>query len=194
MLLKIAIGLGNSGAEYSNTRHNAGEIILKRFARECGAEFSYNKYCRAWTAKAEVRSKPLILAFADGFMNLSGEGASKILSHFKLQTSEAAVIYDDISLEVGRMKLSLGGSSGGHNGVSDIMNKCGNDFARIRIGIGAKADPRMDLADHVLGRIEPQYLELIDKIKIRECIETIVSNGFEAAQNAFNRRADSNAL
>ena len=114
MSVKLAIGLGNSGAEYSGTRHNAGRIVLAKFAREKGAVFAYNKYCAAEVAKADVRSKGLVIAFADGYMNLSGAALKRIMAFFKVKISEVAVAYDDISLDPGRMKLSKGGSSGGH--------------------------------------------------------------------------------
>ena len=87
-----------------------------------------------------------------------------------------------------RGKLSKGGSSGGHNGVTDIMEKCGNEFVRIRIGIGGKIDKRMDLADHVLGKIPPQDLKAIESVKIGECLDLLLSKGLDAAQNAMNRR------
>lgn len=188
MSVKLAIGLGNSGAEYSGTRHNAGRIVLAKFAREKGAVFAYNKYYAAEVAKADVRSKGLVIAFADGYMNLSGAALKRIMAFFKVKISEVAVAYDDISLDPGRMKLSKGGSSGGHNGVTDIMEKCGNEFVRIRIGIGGKIDKRMDLADHVLGKIPPQDLKAIESVKIGECLDLLLSKGLDAAQNAMNRR------
>ena len=188
MSVKLAIGLGNSGAEYSGTRHNAGRIVLAKFAREKGAAFAHNKYCAAEVAKADVRSKELIIAFADGYMNLSGAALKRIMAFFKVKISEVAVAYDDISLEPGRMKLSKGGSSGGHNGVTDIMEKCGNEFVRIRIGIGGKIDKRMDLADHVLGKIPPEDLKAIESVKIGECLDLLLTKGLDAAQNAMNRK------
>ena len=189
MSLKIAIGLGNSGAECANTRHNSGEIVLKEVARACGADFSYNKFCSAYIAKAVIASKPVVLAFADGYMNLSGGNIKNILKFLKFNISEAAVVYDDITLDVGRMKLSLGGSAGGHNGVADIMEKCGNDFARIRIGIGAKPYKTMDLADYVLGKLDESDLSAIRALDVKECLSLMLAKGLEGAQNVVNRHA-----
>ena len=87
------------------------------------------------------------------------------------------------------MKLTVGGSSGGHNGVADIMECCGNSFARIRIGVGAKADKRMDLADHVLGKLSEPDLAAIGNLPVKLCFELLVSKGIEAAQNVINRKS-----
>ena len=112
----------------------------------------------------------------------------KILKFHNANISETAVLYDDINLDVGRMKLSLGGSAGGHNGVSDIMQKCGNTFMRIRLGIGAKPDKRMDLADYVLGKFSDSDLTAIKSLDVKGVLALSVSRGFEAAQNIYNRR------
>lgn len=152
MSVNLAVGLGNSESRYALTRHNAGAIVLERLAKSCGVEcMRFDKYANAYLARGSIAGRPLGFAFSEGFMNESGRGLAKILRRLKADISSVAVIYDDITIGVGRMKLSKGGSSGGHNGVADIMEFCGNSFVRVRIGVGAKADKRMDLADHVLG-------------------------------------------
>jgi len=188
MSIKIAIGLGNSGAVYALTRHNAGVIVLKEIADKFGAGFSRNKYCNAQIAKCDIGGKPFILAFAEGYMNLSGENMKMILKFFKLDASEALVIHDDIGFEAGRMKISAGGSSGGHNGISDIIKNCGNEFVRLRIGIGAKTISGMDLADHVLGALSASDIAAIKALPAAECLKTAVEKGVEVAQNLYNRR------
>lgn len=187
MSIKILFGLGNSGAEYAATRHNAGAILLKALADKFGAEFSKNKYCNAMTAKIRFSSEEVALAFCLGYMNNSGEGVGRVLSFYKLSAAEAAVIYDDINLELGRVKISLGGSSGGHNGVNDIIGRVGNDFVRIRMGVGAKVCKEMDLSDHVLGKMSPEEIAKITAFDIAGCAETLVLRGLERAQNEFNR-------
>ncbi|MBQ6534822.1 MAG: aminoacyl-tRNA hydrolase [Opitutales bacterium] len=189
MSLKIAIGLGNSGEKYARTRHNAGVIALGELARACGAGFSRSKYCSAYLAKITLRSKPLVLAVADGYMNESGSGAAKILSFCGFDISEAAVLHDDINLEAGRIKLSRGGSPGGHNGVADIIDKCSNAFMRVRLGIGAKPDKRMDLADYVLGVLPDGDLQAIKSADVGGALGAILTSGFEAAQNVYNRKS-----
>lgn len=191
MSVNLAVGLGNSEARYALTRHNAGALALERLAKSCGVEcMRFDKYANAYLAKGSIAGKPLAFAFAEGYMNESGRGLARILKRLKADISSVAVIYDDITIGVGRMKLSRGGSSGGHNGVADIMEFCGNSFVRVRIGVGAKADKRMDLADHVLGKLSEADLAAISALPVRECFWLLLSKGLEAAQNEINRRAE----
>lgn len=191
MSVNLAVGLGNSEARYALTRHNAGALALERLAKSCGVEcMRFDKYANAYLAKGSIAGKPLAFAFAEGYMNESGRGLARILKRLKADISSVAVIYDDITIGVGRMKLSRGGSSGGHNGVADIMEFCGNSFVRVRIGVGAKADKRMDLADHVLGKLSEADLAAISALPVRECFSLLISKGLEAAQNEINRRAE----
>lgn len=189
MSVNLAVGLGNSESRYALTRHNAGAIVLERLAKSCGVEcMRFDKYANAYLARGSIAGRPLGFAFSEGFMNESGRGLAKILRRLKADISSVAVIYDDITIGVGRMKFSKGGSSGGHNGVADIMEFCGNSFVRVRIGVGAKADKRMDLADHVLGKLPEPDLAAISALPVRECFSLLVSKGLEAAQNEINRR------
>ena len=191
MSVNLAVGLGNSEARYALTRHNAGALALERLAKSCAVEcMRFDKYANAYLAKGSIAGKPLAFAFAEGYMNESGRGLARILKRLKADISSVAVIYDDITIGVGRMKLSRGGSSGGHNGVADIMEFCGNSFVRVRIGVGAKADKRMDLADHVLGKLSEADLAAISALPVRECFSLLLSKGLEAAQNEINRRAE----
>ncbi len=187
MSIKVIFGLGNTGAEYACTRHNAGQIALGVLADSFGATFSENKFCNARVAKIGLGGSGVWLVFCNGYMNNSGEGAKKASAFFGVGGGEIAVIYDDITLPVGRMKLTKGGSSGGHNGVADIMERLGNDFVRIRMGIGAKPFKQMDLADFVLGRLPEADLAAIRAADIKKCVETLVLGGLERAQNEFNR-------
>ena len=188
MPIKIVIGLGNAEPQYALTRHNVGAILLGELASDCGVRLEYEKYSNAYAAKCRIANVPAVLAFANGYMNLSGQNIKKILAFYKFDISETLVIYDDIALEPGRMKLNIGGSAGGHNGVDDIIRHCGNTFLRLRVGIGAKPDKRMDLAEYVLGRIPTCDLILIKSLKFKECIASVLTMGVEAAQNIFNSR------
>ena len=138
-------------------------------------------------ARVPCGSSSIVLAFCDGFMNNSGIGIKKVLSYLKIPASEMAVVYDDITMPVGRFKVSVGGSCGGHNGVEDIISRLGNDFARIRIGIGAKPFKTMDLADYVLGKLSNEDLTAIKSLDIGGCIDMLVSQGVAKTQNLFNR-------
>lgn len=190
MSLKIAVGLGNSGDAYDSTRHNVGAMKVASFARESGASFSYEKYCASYIAKISLAGETLCLAVMKGYMNESGANLRNLLKFLKADISECAVLYDDVSMEVGKVKISCGGSSGGHNGVDDIMKKCGNSFARIRIGVGAKAHKGMDLADHVLGKIPQDDVKALEgaDAKVSQALELLAKKGLEAAQNVVNRR------
>lgn len=187
MSIKILFGLGNSEAVYAATRHNVGALLLKSVADKCGAEFSHNKFCNAQIAKVRFGASAVVLAFCCGYMNNSGIGVGRVLSFYKMASSEAAVIYDDISLELGRVKITLGGSSGGHNGVNDIIGRVGNDFVRLRMGVGSKPFKEMDLADHVLGKMTAYEMEKIASFDICGCVETLVLGGLARAQNVYNR-------
>ena len=186
MSIKILFGLGNIGDEYAQTRHNAGVIVLKNFAELRSAEFSKNKFCNADVAKANSSIGMITLAFCRGYMNNSGDGIKKVLSFFKFAPNEIGVIYDDITLPVGRVKISQGGSCGGHNGVDDIIRKVGNDFVRIRVGIGSKQHKAMVLSDHVLGKLTAEDIASLKAFDICSCVDVLLSQGLAKAQNIFN--------
>ena len=131
MSVNIVVGLGNSEPRYALTRHNAGAIVLENLAKSCGVDsMRFDKYANAYIGRGALCGRELTFVFAEGYMNESGVSLAKTLKYLKADISQVAVIYDDITLEAGRMKLSRGGSSGGHNGVADIMAHCGNTFAR----------------------------------------------------------------
>lgn len=189
MSINIAVGLGNCEACYAKTRHNSGVIALESLAKSCSvASMQFDKYANAYLARGTIGGHELTFVFAKGYMNESGVALAKILKYLKADISSVAVIYDDITLDVGRMKLTQGGSSGGHNGVANIMERCGNTFARVRIGVGAKIDKRMDLADHVLGKLSEDEIKTIETLPLHECFKLLVTKGLEAAQNVINRK------
>jgi len=189
MSIKIALGLQNSPTQYAFTRHNVGAIMLSTFAEKRNAQFQYNKYCAASLAKVSVSGVELYLVRLEGYMNESGVNLKNVLKFLKCDISNCIVLYDDVGLDLGRVKISENISAGGHNGVSDIMAHCGNSFARLRIGIGAKPHKNMDLADYVLGRLsDEEKTVLLSATKVvDESFELICSNGLSAAQNKINQ-------
>ena len=189
MAVKVAIGLGNSGSRYEGTRHNAGMQALARIASLCGAKFARNKYCAAYLAKSNIAGSEVVFAAAEGYMNESGVNIANILRFLKADISEAVVFYDDITIALGRFKLSSGGSAGGHNGVANIMERCGNSFARVRLGLGGKPFKEMDLADYVLGRFSEEERAAFEASlpEVKAAFEAICSKGLAAAQNIYNR-------
>ncbi len=187
MSFKIAVGLGNSGEAYEGTRHNVGRSAVLDFARSAGAAFSFEKYCAAYTAVVSgVR-----FVLLNGYMNESGINLARVLKFFKADISETVVAYDDITLDLGRVKLADRGSSGGHNGVENIISVCGESFARLKIGIGSKPFKSMDLADFVLQKIPDDDWKILNQEafpKTRKALELLFSKGMSEAQNAVNRR------
>lgn len=188
MSVNVAIGLGNMGSRYNGTRHNVGMEAVARIVKMYGGTFVRNKYCAAWLAQADVAGRRIVFAAPEGYMNESGVNIANILRFLKLKIEDAAVFYDDITIEGGRFKLSEGGSSGGHNGVENIMKVCGNSFARLRIGLGGKPFKGMALSDYVLGQLDAAETSKFDSAipRLAKAFESLVANGMAKAQNEFN--------
>lgn len=190
MSIKVVIGLGNMQSRYMGTLHNYGMEAVARLAKAYNCEFSRNKFCAAYLAKAELEGKSVVFAAAEGFMNESGINLGNILRFLKSSIKDTIVIYDEINLESGVMKISLGGSSGGHNGVENILRVCGEGFVRFRLGLGAKPFKGMNLADYVLSKATPKQLADFDALmpKLKSALELTLSEGVARAQNVINTR------
>ena len=188
MSVSLAIGLGNMGSQYNGTRHNVGMEAVARIAKSCGASFVRNKYCAAWLAQADIAGRRIIFAAPEGYMNESGVNIANILRFLKLNIADTAIFYDDITIASGHFKLSQGGSSGGHNGVENIMAVCGNSFARVRIGLGGKPFKTMALSDYVLGKLAPEEATAFDSLvpNLSRAFQCILEKGLATAQNEFN--------
>lgn len=192
MSIAVIAGLGNPGLEYRNTRHNIGFSVIDSFAELFGAKWKTEPHFQAKTTFVGFDSHKLLLIKPQTFMNDSGRSLSAILSYRKLPVSSLLVIYDDINLELGRTKLSGSGSSGGHNGIDDILSRIGSDFLRYRIGIGSKPYKEMSLSDYVLSKFSlaeqktlasrtPTYLEHL---------KLIIDKGPVPAMNLINQRIE----
>ena len=161
----IIAGLGNPGKEYENTRHNIGFDVIDRLAEEENIAVMESKH-KALIGKGYVAGQKVILAKPQTFMNLSGESIREIVDYYKVDdTTELIVISDDISLDVGQIRIRKKGSAGGHNGIKSIIAMTGTQgFSRIKVGVGEKPQG-WDLADHVLGRFSSE-----DRAKVEEAI------------------------
>lgn len=188
--IKLAVGLGNSPEKYAKTRHNTGRNILNLIAEKCKISFSPNKYCNGQTATLPLFGDNLILLKLEGYMNESGINLKRALSFYKLNISQVAVVYDDTAFDVGRVKISVGGSGGGHNGVGNIISLFGEGFTRIRVGIGAKPYKTMDLADYVLGAFSDADLAKMPAAAdtVLEAFSIMKKRGVEFAQNTINQK------
>ncbi|MDR2812812.1 MAG: aminoacyl-tRNA hydrolase [Puniceicoccales bacterium] len=191
MSFRIVIGLGNQGACYENTRHNIGFMAIDYVAKTWGyVTWKHEKTMSVFFIKIPREGGHLFLIKSDGLMNLSGIPIAKICSFYKIPSREVVVICDDISLDIGTVKITERVGTAGHNGVGSILEKIGPGFIRFRIGIGGKQHPAMDLADHVLSKFSPEDLELLTKKMphISDSLKLLLDKGVLSAMNTVNRR------
>ena len=184
----IIVGLGNFGKEYVNTRHNIGFDVIDKLAEQENISVLEKKH-KAVIGKGTVAGQKCILAKPLTYMNLSGECAPELLDYYKAdETSELIVISDDISLDVGQLRIRKKGSAGGHNGLKNIIAHLGHDsFIRIKVGVGEKPK-NWDLADYVLGRFSAPERKMMDEAagQVADAIRTIITQDADAAMNQFN--------
>ncbi|MBB1565232.1 aminoacyl-tRNA hydrolase [Candidatus Gracilibacteria bacterium] len=157
--MKVIIGLGNPGKEYENTRHNVGFMFLDYLKeKENFSEFSYESKFKGEISSGSFAGEKIILLKPQTFMNLSGESVRKIVDFYKLSLDDFIVIYDDLSMEFGKIRFRESGSAGGHNGVKDIIKYLKENFKRIKVGIGF--DKKFEISNWVLSKFSEE--ELID--------------------------------
>ena len=184
----LIVGLGNPSKQYENTRHNVGFQAIDALADKYGISVDTKKH-RAFIGKGVIGGHKVVLAKPQTFMNLSGESIRSMLDYYKLdEESELLVIYDDVSLDVGNLRIRKKGSAGGHNGVKSILAHLGHDvFGRIKVGVGEKPKG-WDLADYVLGTFSKAERQLIDESlpKICHAVEIILNDGMDEAMNRIH--------
>lgn len=187
----IIAGLGNPSKEYEKTRHNAGFDTIDLLAEKLGIDLTEKKH-RAYCGKGMIGTEKVLLLKPQTFMNNSGESLRDASDFYKVEPEQILVIYDDISLEPGQLRIRMKGSAGGHNGIKSIIAHLKTqDFPRIKIGVGAKPE-RMDLADYVLSRFSPAEREKMEE-SFREGAEAVITflkDGKDAAMNQYNRKKD----
>ena len=189
--MKLVVGLGNPGKEYENTRHNAGFLVLDTLAQKLGADLSERKH-RALCGKAVIGGQKVILLKPQTYMNSSGESIRAAADYYKVPPEDILVVYDDISLAPGQLRIRAKGSAGGHNGIKSIIAHLGTqEFPRVKVGIGEKP-PRMDLADYVLGHFSSGEKKIMEEAakEAADAICEIVNVGIEQAMNDHNRRKE----
>ncbi len=186
----IIAGLGNPDRQYEGTRHNAGFDVIDRIAEKYNIAVDVRKH-RAYIGKGVIEGQKVILAKPQTYMNLSGESIRSLIDYYKVdEEQELIVIYDDISLDVGQLRIRAKGSAGGHNGIKNIIAHLGTQvFPRIKIGVGEKPS-KYDLADYVLGHFSKAERELMDEGYDRavRAVELIVSDRMDEAMNEYNRK------
>lgn len=190
MSIAVIAGLGNPGARYAHTRHNVGFDLIENFASACGAKWKKQARFEAEVAEIVRGSRKLLLVKPQTFMNASGRSLGAVLRYHKLTAQNLLVIYDDITLDLARCKLSTTGSAGGHNGITDLLEKVGPGFGRFRIGVGAKPHKAMDLADFVLSQFtEDEKITFKNQMSIYLAhLDRIIDSDMNAAMNCINQR------
>jgi peptidyl-tRNA hydrolase, PTH1 family len=184
--MKLIVGLGNPGTEYEGTRHNVGFEAIKLLAARHGIAVTKRNY-RAVYGEGTISGEKVLLVRPMTFMNLSGESVGAICRFYKIPPEDVWVIYDDIALEVGKIRLRFQGSAGGHNGMKSLIQHLGTqEFPRLRIGVGGVPGERM--INHVLGKFRPEERPVIAEACERACdaVEFALSDTFVNAMNRFN--------
>lgn len=184
----IVVGLGNPGIKYENTRHNAGFLAIDEFARSNNVKIDRLKF-KALSEKVVISGKQVLLLKPQTFMNLSGESVREAVDFYKVDPQNVIVLVDDVSLDVGKMRIRRKGSHGGQNGLKNIsLHLSTDDYPRIKIGVSAKPHKDYDLADWVLSNFSKDDKKLIDEIckNTADAIEIIIKNGFDAAMAKYN--------
>ena len=185
----LIAGLGNPGMQYDGTRHNAGFMAADKIAEKYGCVFSKHKFDAVYT-DITIASKRGLLVKPQTYMNLSGKAITAIMSFYKIPIENVIVMFDDISLDVGKIRLRRKGSAGGHNGIKDIIELCGTEeIARIKIGVGAKPHPDYDLKDWVLGKIPKEQKDNFEKAldNVVCAAQEIIKAGIDSAMNKYSK-------
>ncbi len=184
------VGLGNPGREYEATRHNAGFMVLDRFAESQNAEVKKIKF-KSLVGECRIRDKRVLLVKPQTFMNLSGQAVQEVLSFYKMSPEQTLIIFDDISLPPGKIRLKRSGSDGGHNGMKNIIYLSGSDrFPRIKVGVGAKPHPDYDLKDWVLSAFRGEDAALMKTAteNAADAIACFIGEGIDSAMNKFSNK------
>lgn len=190
MPIAVIAGLGNPGSKYRNTRHNIGFSLVDQLAAKYDAAWKHEARFEAEVAVIQHGERKLMLLKPQTFMNASGRSIGTVLRYRKLSAESLLVIYDDLTLDLGRIKLSVNGSAGGHNAIADMITQVGTGFARYRVGIGAKPHKEMDLADYVLSKFSKDELSILaDRSSIfLDQIHLILNEGIESSMKTINQR------
>lgn len=184
----MVVGLGNPDKKYENTRHNTGFICLDKIAEKFGANVNRIKF-KSLVGECTIDGKKVLLMKPQTYMNNSGQAVVEAMNFYKIPAENVVLIFDDISLDVGKMRIRRKGSDGGQNGVKNIIYLSGKDtFPRIKVGIGKKPHPDYDLAKWVLSKFSSDEIKLIDQMADNCCVALpyILDGNVDKAMNLFN--------
>ncbi len=191
--MKAIVGLGTPGAKYRGTRHNVGFAVADELARRWAIAFESAPFDALIAKWRPADGEPVLLAKPLTFMNASGEAAGALARYFKIETADLLIVVDDVQLPLGRLRARARGSAGGHNGLKSIIAHLGDDFSRLRVGVGRGPEGlegrvQRDLVDHVLSRFEPEENAEVEGMMTRaaDAAETFITSGIAAVMNAYN--------
>jgi peptidyl-tRNA hydrolase, PTH1 family len=190
--VKLIVGLGNPGIEYQFTPHNLGFLTIDRLAEQLGAQVD-NRHCRAVTGRGRIGDQEVVLAKPETFMNLSGMSVRELVTEYEIQPeSDLIVIYDELDLPFGSLRVRQRGSAAGHNGMKSVIGAMDTqEITRVRLGIGPDT-PIRDGKSYVLRQLKKSELKLVDELldNAAEAARVIVTEGVNVAMNRFNRRPE----
>ena len=188
--MRLIVGLGNPSDKYARTRHNVGFDIVDIFCRELGVKPNFRKEHQSLILNGQLNEEYIILAKPQTYMNSSGKAVYAIMSEYEISLDNIIVIYDDLHLELGLIRIRRGGSAGGHKGVKSIIESLESEsFPRLRIGIG-QPPQNMEVIDYVLGEFSSEEKEEIEKAEwlAVDALKMMIFEGIEPAMNKFNSR------
>ena len=190
--MKLIVGLGNPGIEYQFTPHNMGFLAVDRIAEQCGVRVN-NRHCRAQTARTRLAGHDVVLAKPETYMNLSGASVAELVREYEAQPEQDLVLlYDELDLPFGSLRVRPRGRSAGHNGVESVIAALGTqEITRIRMGVGPD-HPVGDGARYVLSQFKKTQLAVVDEVldQAAEAVKVILTDGVQAAMNRFNRKPE----
>jgi PTH1 family peptidyl-tRNA hydrolase len=199
--MKLVVGLGNPGIEYQFTPHNAGFLAIDRLAEVCGVTVA-NRRGKALTAKARLAGQDVLLAKPETFMNLSGLSVAALLKDLELESpaEDLIILYDELAIPLGQLRIRERGSAAGHNGIKSILSSLGTEeFIRIRIGVGKPPtvtgrEVKAGGTNYLLAPMRRMMLQELDEVldKVVRATEMIVTDGVKKAMNEFNRKVNGN--
>jgi PTH1 family peptidyl-tRNA hydrolase len=187
----LVVGLGNPGPRYATTRHNAGWNVVSAYATRLGIRLSEEAGFQGVIGRhRSLDQRTLHLLLPTTFMNNSGQSVRSVINYFKINIDSVVVVYDELTLPLGRIKVSTSGSAAGHNGIASLLAHVGDGFSRLRVGIGPKEPREMDLADFVLSPFTPEQQQIFQKClpAYVDALELVVTQGAERAMNRLNQR------
>lgn len=184
----LIVGLGNPGTKYALTRHNIGFMALDLFSTSIGASSAWKEEHKALTLKVTIDGEQVMLAKPQTFMNLSGQSVQALMTFYKIPLEKVLVLHDEIDQAFGQMKFNKNRGHGGHNGIRNISELMGPDYARLRLGVGRPAHPEMNVADYVLQKFSEEEMSKMPDFmnKAGDAIEAFIFEGLQKASSQFN--------